>query len=151
MILTGDICQALAIPVASSISSFIWQVILFLWPWHWLWIVLAITAWVIWEIITRDGTAHYNSKNGFSPSFNSFIGSGLYWGIQAIVLLLFEKFLGVSAYCTSLPYVAHISILVLVYLFLHGIGFWPEFRLFRKVKQSYKRKSSRRKIYRRKY
>ena len=140
MFLIGDMCQVLAIPVASSLSSCIWQAILFLWPWNWLLIVLALFVCVIWEIATRNGTEHYNSKNGFSPGFNSFVGSGLYWGIQAILLLLFEKILGESVYCTALPYIVHVSILILVYLFLHWIGFWPEFRLFRSGRRTYKKR-----------
>ena len=140
MLLTGDICQVLAIPIASSISSSIWQVILYLWPWKWIWVVLILGGLVVREIITRNGTSHYNSKNGFSPGFNSFVGSGLYWGIQAILLLLFEKILGESVYCTALPYIVHVSILILVYLFLHWIGFWPEFRLFRSGRRTYKKR-----------
>jgi Fe2+ transport system protein B len=129
--LTGEMCQALAIPTASSISSFVWQVIFYLWPWKWLLILLALVVWLIYELATKNGTAHYNSVNGFSPGFNSFVGSGMYWGIQAVILLSFERILGESVYCTPLPYVVHVSILVLVYLFLHKIGFWPEFRLFK--------------------
>lgn len=138
--ITGEMCQALAIPTASSLSAFVWQIILYLWPWKWILVVLAIGGWTAWEIFTRNGNAHYNSKNGFSPGFNSFVGSGLYWGIQALILLLFAKVFGESIYCMPLPYVIHSSILVLVYLFLHEIGFWPEFRLFKRVYRKYKKR-----------
>ena len=150
MLLSGDICQAIAIPTASSISAFIWQAVLFLWPWNWIWISLIIIGWIFWEIATRNGNSHYNSKNGFSPSFNIFVGSGLYWGIQAILLLIFEKVFGRLAYCIPLPYAVHASILVLSALFLHWIGFWPELRFFKNRRRNYSKKRNRKKHKRRK-
>ena len=128
--LTGEICQALAIPTASSISSFVWQVIFYLWPWKWIWAVLILGIWVIREIITRNGTSHYNSKNGFSPAFNSFVGSGTFLGFQTILLLGFEKIFGESVYCMTWPYIIHFVVFASTGLFLYAIGFWPELRIF---------------------
>lgn len=142
--LIGEICQASAVPLASSLSAFVWQVILYLWPWKWILVVLAIGGWTAWEIFTRNGNSHYNSKNGFSPGFNSFVGSGLYWGIQALLLLFFEKVMGDYVYCLPLPYIFHVSLLVIVALFLNKIGFWPEFRLFKKVYRKYKKRRRKR-------
>lgn len=128
--LTGEICQALVIPTASSISSFIWQIIFYLWPWKWILVVLFLGAWVVYELLTRNGTAHYNSVNGFSPGFNSFVGSGTFLGFQTILLLGFEKIFGESVYCMTWPYVIHFVVFASTGLFLHAVGFWPELRIF---------------------
>jgi hypothetical protein len=121
----GDVCSMISVSAVSSVSAFLWQVILFLWSWHWIPIFLALTAWVIWEIITRNGTVHYNSDNGFSPSFNRFVGSGTYLGFQTIVFLIFKLVIGNTAYCLVLPYFIHLIVFISTGLFLHLIGFWP--------------------------
>jgi len=121
----GNICSIISVPFASSASSFLWQIILLLWPWYWLGIFLFLITWIIWEIITRNGTAHYNSKNGFSPSFNRFVGSGTYAGLQALVYLFFEKFFGDSVYCMVWPYEIHLVVFLSSGLLLHLSGFWP--------------------------
>jgi len=139
MFTTGDICQTMLIPVASSISSFIRRIILLLWPWHWLWIILALIIWVVWEIATKNGTAHYNSKNGFSPGFNSFVGSGTFTGFQAILLLLFEKIFGESVYCMGWPYAVHFAVFASTGLFLYVVGFWPELRIFKNKKSGHRK------------
>jgi hypothetical protein len=121
----GDICSLISISTASSLSSFLWQSIVFLWPWHWIAIFLALVVWVTWEIVTRNGTAHYNSDNGFSPSFNRFVGSGAYLGFQALIFLILKIFFGDIIYCFVLPYFIHLAVFFLTGLILHLSGFWP--------------------------
>lgn len=125
MFSVGDVCSIISVSAVSSISAFLWQVIVFLWPWHWIPIFLAIATWVIWEIITRNGNAHHNSDNGFSPTFNRFVGSGTYLGFQTLVFLVFRLFFGDIAYCLILPYVVHVLVFVSTGLLLHLSGFWP--------------------------
>jgi hypothetical protein len=83
-----------------------------------------LVLWVIFEIFTRDGRWHYNSKNGFSPSFNRFIGSGAYLLFQAGTIYLLVTFFGSGIYCTPLPYIIHLIIFGLTKLFLLAIKFW---------------------------
>lgn len=123
--LIGNACQSYSIAVSSSISSIIWQMITFLWPWNWIWISLAIVAWILWEVKTRYGNAHYNSANGFSPAFNRFIGSGMYTLTQIPLFLVLSNAYGGKAYCFRLPYALHIGLFSFVGLILYFSGFWP--------------------------
>ena len=133
--LIGEMCQVIAMSTAPSLSSFVWRGILYLWPWKWILIVLAIGGWTAWEIVTRNGNYHYNSKNGFSPTFNSFVGSGTFLLFQSVLLLVFEKIIGGNIYCMVWPYVVHLFIFISTGLFLHFIGFWPELRIFNTKKR----------------
>jgi hypothetical protein len=121
----SNVCSAISIPLSSSASSFIWGVIHFLWSWYGIWIFVILSVWTIVELFTRNGQFHYNSENGFSPTFNIFVGSGLYWGIQSLLLILLEKLFGESVYCLIWPYPVHIVIFLLTGLILHVTGFWP--------------------------
>jgi len=120
----SNICSAFLIPLSSSISSFVWRIIHFLWPWYGIWIFIGLSVWIIVELFTRNGKFHYNSENGFSPPFNIFVGSGLYWGIQSILLIILKKIFGESVYCFVWPYPLHIIIFILTGLFLNITGFW---------------------------
>lgn len=130
---------SIAEPTASSLSGKLWYVITTLWPWHWLWISAALLAWVIFEILTRNGSAHYNSDNGFSPIFNSFVGSGTYLGLQSATLLLIEKINGAKVYCMVWPYELHFAIFVSAGLLLYLSGFWTYLEWFG-VKKKKRRK-----------
>jgi len=143
----NDMCSILFIPLASSASSFVWQIIYFLWSWNGFWILIGLIAWIGIELVTRNGTAHYNSKNGFSPAFNVFVGSGLYWGIQSGLLILLGKVFGESVYCFIWPYPVHIIIFASTGLFLHSVGFWPYLKEAG-ARRSYKRARKGRKKYR---
>ncbi|MBP9802384.1 hypothetical protein KBC40_02235 [Patescibacteria group bacterium] len=135
----SDICQAIVIPMSSSASAFVWQIVLFLWPWNWIWITCIILIWVVFEILTRNGEIHYNSKNGFSPAFNIFIGSGVFAIFQAITFLIFQLFFGGIVYCLPWPYALHLIIFASTSLFLHKIRFWPEIRIFKRRKKYFRR------------
>ncbi|PLX27896.1 hypothetical protein C0583_01505 [Candidatus Parcubacteria bacterium] len=124
--LTGvDICQDFTIPAASTIHSFVWQVIFYIWPWKWILIMLLILMWAAWEIATRNSKVHYNSKNGFSPSFNRFVGSGAYLSFQTILFVSFEKLFSIKFYCLRWPYIMHLFVFITTGLFLYIVGFWP--------------------------
>lgn len=141
----GNICSIIAIPFASSISSFLWQIFYALWPWYWFVIIALLFLWIVGEILTRNGTVHYNSENGFSPSFNRFVGSGTYTSLQALLLLSLEKFFGDSVYCILWPYEAHLLVFISSGLLLHFSGFWP----YLKEPSNSGRRYHKRKLYRR--
>jgi len=143
----GDTCQIISIPFASSLASFVWQAIIFLWSWEGIWILAGVIVWVVVELITRNGTLHYNSKNGFSPPFNIFVGSGLYWGIQSLLLIILEAIFGNSVYCFVWPYPVHAIIFALTGVLLHATGFWPYLKE-PGAKKYHKRFRGRRRMYR---
>jgi hypothetical protein len=120
-----NICSVISISTTTTISGFLWHLIALLWPWNWLWICLIIIGWIFWEIINRNGTAHYNSENGFSPAFNRFVGSGFYLGLQTLLFLMFEKFFGPAAYCLVWPEFVHVVMFLSTGWILHISGFWP--------------------------
>lgn len=121
----GDTCSMFFMPLSSSVSSFVWQIIYFLWSKDGFLILVCLIIWIIVELFTRNGKLHFNSKNGFSPAFNIFVGSGLYWGIQSLLLVLLEKVFGESVYCFIWPYPVHLIIFASTGLLLHVTGFWP--------------------------
>jgi hypothetical protein len=123
--LLGNMCQACSIALSSSLSSFVWQIISFIWPWHWIWITIILFGWIIWELITRYKDVHYNSANGFSPTFNKFVGSGSYLLTQTILFMILNSAYGEMVFCFRLTYVLHAASISIVGLTLHFSGFWP--------------------------
>lgn len=124
-LLLKNICEAVSISTISSIHSLIWNVVGWLWPWNWIWITLIILCWVVLEIYTRHGNFHYNSKNGFSPTFNRFVGAGTYFAGQTILLLIMSFFFGQGVYCLPWPYPLHLVVFLSTGFLLHLSGFWP--------------------------
>src|SRR3989338_5642144 len=99
--------QILKVALASAVQSgaaFFWTVIKTLWSSYWPFILIFLTGWVIWELITRNGGFHYNSENGFSPTFNRVVGSGIYLLFQGGVYAIISKFFGNEAYYHFGPY-----------------------------------------------
>jgi hypothetical protein len=123
-----DICSLVTFSFTQSIHYYFWIIITALWPWYWLLIFAILFLWIVFEIYTRNGEVHYNSANGFSPVFNSFVGSGTYLGLQALLYLLFSLIFGDTIYCLIWPYAVHLILFLSTGLILHKIGFWPELR-----------------------
>ncbi len=121
----SDICSIAQAVVTESIYGRIWAIITFLWSWYGLLLFIGIVVWCVVEIYTRYGNFHYNSDNGFSPTFNRFVGSGTYLGFQTVLLFFFQVFFGPAVYCMPLPYAIHTVVFLSTGLFLHLIGFWP--------------------------
>ena len=107
----------------SSAAQF-WQIITVFWSEYWLWILTGLIVWIIYEVLTRHGNAHYNSKNGFSPTFNKVVGSGMYLLFQSITYFVLTFIFGAGIYCTVLPYFIHPIIFFLTWVFLIAINFW---------------------------
>lgn len=120
-----DACEVATFSFTQSISYYIWTIITTLWPWYWLLIVIVLGLWVTFEIYTRHGIAHYNSDNGFSPTFNRFVGSGTYLGLQTVLYFLFSFIFSDAIYCYIWPFAIHIVIFLSTGLLLHLSGFWP--------------------------
>jgi hypothetical protein len=118
------LCQIVQ-PTAASLEAQLWKGITFLWPWYWVLILLVLGMWIAFEIVNRFGTAHYNSENGFSPTFNRFVGSGSYLFVHAVLLLCLSKLFGSGVYCGPTPYALHVFAFGVVGLTLHLSGFWP--------------------------
>ena len=130
-LLLGSVCSAFSILNTSSAFGQFWKGVFSLPPSLLLFIVFGILFLVLKEIIMR-GSNSYNSANGFTPAFNSFVGSFTYVGLQTVTFLLLSFVFGQSIYCMPWPYVAHIFVFVTTGLFLHLIGFWPELRIGRR-------------------
>jgi hypothetical protein len=121
--LFSAICKPIA-PEIQSLASAFWQFIMALWPWHWMWIAPLLLGWIIFEIATRNGNWHYNSKNGFSPAFNIVVGSGTYLLIQTLTYFLLKLALGDAAYCNPIAYFVHIFTFISTGGLLFFSGFW---------------------------
>lgn len=97
--------------------------------WWSLLIVIGLIGWVAFEIATRNGNAHYNSDNGFSPLFNIFVGSALNFAIQEGLGLALTKMFGDAIYCVEWPYILHFAVFVATGLLLRFSGFWVYLRI----------------------
>ena len=118
-----------------SAAAWFWQIVIALWPWYWLWIAVGLIAWVFFEIVTRNGNWHYNSKNGFSPTFNIVVGSGTYLLLQSLLHFILKKFLGDAAYCQPWAYLIHFFVFMSTGGLLYLTGFWVYWKLpFRRRK-----------------
>jgi hypothetical protein len=114
---------------AKSTAGFFWELITTFWSAHWLLISLILVGWLVFEIATRNGGAHYNSRNGFSPSFNKFVGSGTYLLLQAIVYACLRFFFGDTVYTHLWPYGLHLLAFISAGLLLNLTGFWVYWKL----------------------
>ena len=126
------IAQIFKVALASVIQSgaaFFWTTVKTLWSSYWPFILVFLTGWVIWELVTRNGGFHYNSENGFSPTFNRVVGSGVYLLSQGGVYLVISKISGNDAYSHIWPYPIHIAVFIFTGLFLNLVGFWKYWKL----------------------
>ena len=111
-----------------STAGLFWTVIKSLWLSYWPTILPILVFWVIYEVITRNSNMHYNSKNGFSPTFNRVVGSGVYLLLQAIVYMILHFIFGDSVYTHYWPYVLHLLVFISTGLLLNLSGFWVYFK-----------------------
>lgn len=126
--IAGQICE-LASSIPHSIAAAIVTWVQLLWPKYIVIIFTVLTGWVFFEIKTRNGTWHYNSKNGFSPQFNSFIGAGTFAIFQGLMYGLFNLFTWGGAYCIPWLTALYLIPFGLTAWFLVDIaGFWVEKR-----------------------
>jgi hypothetical protein len=124
----GDVCSIVA-SIPHTIAGYVWTAITTLGLWWSLAIILGLIGWVVFEVATRNGNAHYNSDNGFSPLFNIFVGSSLNFAIQEGMGLGLAKIFGDTIYCVEWPYILHFAVFVITGLFLRFTGFWVYLRI----------------------
>jgi hypothetical protein len=124
----GLFCQIMA-PSVKSIAGTFWDFVVALWPWGWILIVPSFAIWIAFEIATRNGNWHYNSKNGFSPTFNIFVGSGTNLLIQSLTHGFLSGIFGDLAYCNPWASVLHIFIFIATGVLLNVTGFWVYLKL----------------------
>ena len=115
--------------IPQSIAGGFWFIITTVWNAYWPFILVGLTLWTIWELITRNGGLHYNSDNGFSPTYNRFVGSGMYLLFQTGTYVLLTKLFGNEIYAHAWPYGVHIVAFLSVGLFLNLVGFWKYWKL----------------------
>ena len=127
-IIQAILCGTLS-PAVKSVAGSFWSLVVFLWPWHWLWILIGLVAWTIFEIITRNGSWHYNSKNGFSPAYNVLVGSGTYLLLQTLVYFILQGAFGDGVYCQPWAYLVHILVFIFTGGLLNLTGFWVYWKL----------------------
>lgn len=120
----GEICSVVSDTAISSLSDFLWTAIKYLWPWEWIAIVVCLGIWISFEIGTRYTTSSFRSKNGFTPTFNRFVGSGTYLLLQTITFLVLTSALGDLAYCYKWPAALHLLVFWLTHRLLIKIRFW---------------------------
>jgi hypothetical protein len=136
----GEICSVASDMFVSSFSDALWTGIRYLWPWYWLFIILALIAWVSWEIRTRYTTVSFRSQNGFTPTFNRFVGSGTYLGTQTLIFLILTSLLGTYVYCLKWPAALHLLTFLFSGWFLNYIGFWVYLKEPGKRRKKYRKK-----------
>ncbi len=117
-------CQQIFTSEPASPAGKFWSVVAIFWGSYWPYIITGLTIWVVFEILTRHSGVHYNSRNGFSPTFNRVVGSGVYLLIQTGTYFILVKIFGQMVYCTPWPYSLHVVTFGLTWLLLFLTHFW---------------------------
>ena len=110
-------------------AAFFWTLVTTLWSSYWVYISIFLILWILWELITRNGGFHYNSENGFSPTFNRVVGSGVFLLFQGGVYFAISTLFGNEVYARVWPYPVHVVIFLLTGFFLNLVGFWKYWKL----------------------
>lgn len=127
-LLRDILAQIPEILVTTTAHAF-WIIITTIWGSYWPYIVVGLTIWVAIELVTRNGGFHYNSENGFSPTFNRFVGSGVLVLFQTAIFAIIHWLFGDDSYLRIWPYPVHIAGIFLTGLFLNLTGFWVYWKL----------------------
>lgn len=124
----GGVCSLIN-DIPGTLISGVWFWISYGFSHYWYVIVPALILWVGIEIVSRNNHS-FNSDNGFTPMFNSFVGGGVFLGFESLIHFVANLFLGSTAECGFLwvntfyliPFIA-------TGLFLNAIGFWHYMRI----------------------
>lgn len=111
--------------IPGTLISGVWFGISYGFSHYWYLIIPVIVLWIIFEVFSKNSHS-FNSDNGFTPIFNSFVGGGVFYIFSALIHFILSFFIGEVVDCgliwiNSLYLIPFIS----TGLFLHGIGFWP--------------------------
>jgi hypothetical protein len=102
-----------------------WQAVTMFWSGYWPWIILILVVIVVYELLTWNGSWHYNSRNGFSPGFNRLVGAGFFALYSGIFFAFIHFVFGDNIYLEQVwPYVIHALAFPLTWLTLRRVGFW---------------------------
>ncbi len=124
----GQVCSIVN-EIPHTLISGVWFWISYIFSNYWFVVVPSIVLWIVIEILTRHNH-HYNSANGFTPAFNSFIGGGVFYILQVLINFPLEYFFGKEIYCANIWVPSfHLLPFLATGLLLHGIGFWPYLKL----------------------
>lgn len=124
-----NICKQAIVPNVETIGGKIWFAIGWLWPKYWVGIFAVIGIWTIFEIATRHGNLHRNSDNGFSKSFNCFVGSSTYLLLQLILSKILEAIFSAVIYCNPISYILHYLVFFLTGGLLFCTYFWAYWKI----------------------
>lgn len=137
-------CPVIA-EIPQTINSFLWQVIYDTWPRNLILIPILI-AWVVWENVFRYGTFIYRSKkgNGYTPLFNMFIGSALFFALEEVIHFVLAFLFGNIMYCILLvASTVALSYFLVDYILREVLGFWVYKKSATPRKRWYPKRSSR--------
>lgn len=119
------VCPIVA-EIPQTINSFLWGVIYSTWPQN-LALIPVFIAWVIFERVNRYGTFIYRSKkgNGYTPLFNMFIGSALFFALEEVIHFVLSFLFGNIVYCVLLvASTVALSYFLVDYILREVLGFW---------------------------
>lgn len=120
---------ALFADIPHTTISAVWMWIHYGFSAYWYVVVPSLVLWVLFEIF-RWSNHSYNSDNGFTPAFNSFVGGGVFLLMETLIDWLLHLFLGSGVSC-GLIWIRSFYLIPFIAtgLLLHSIGFWPYLRL----------------------
>ena len=124
-----EVLKILLIETPQTLAGQLWWFVTTTWFMFWPYILTFIISWILWELVTRNGGVHYNSENGFSPTFNRFVGSGVLLLFQTAIYGLLTKLFGNDVYMHVWSYSVHIVGFLATGLFLNLVGFWKYWKL----------------------
>jgi hypothetical protein len=134
----APMCSAIGNLPGTFISG-IWYAISQLFSNYWRFIIPTTVIWIIWESLFRYKHS-YNSKNGFTPTLNSFVGGGVFFIFESLIQLFFNFLFGKITSCVLLLIEPlYLAPFIATGYFLHKIGFWPYWRLPWDKKRGYRR------------
>ncbi len=119
----GSVCSFIK-DIPGTLISGVWFWISFAFLNYWYVIIPALIIWVAIEIVTRN-THSFNSDNGFTPIFNSFVGGGVFLGFESFIHFFLNLFLSKAVEC-SLLWINSFYLIPFIAtgFFLNAVGFW---------------------------
>lgn len=141
--IAGDACSLVS-QIPHTFISTVWTVISYAFSRYWYLIVPGLVVWVAIEILTRNNH-HYNSDNGLTPIFNSFIGGGVFFVFESIIYFILNFVFGKGINC-GLLWLNSLYLIpfVVTSFFLNWIGFWVYMKdPFERKRKAFRRGSKR--------
>lgn len=110
--------------IPGTFLSSVWFYIKLSFSEYWYITTPAVIIWLFWELTQRNNH-NYNSKNGFTPLFNSFVGAGFFCLFQYLTYLFISLFWGKEIICTlQILSILYVIPFILTKIFLLSVRFW---------------------------